>query len=448
MSLYVQTIEAFRQAFPDQGAPVLCRAPGRTNLIGEHVDYNGLPVLPMAIQKEIRIAAAPASSGRIRLRNRDAAFAPAEFSNGAEIPPSAPGAWENYCKAALQGLNRYFSIEEFPGADLLVDGDIPVASGVSSSSALVVASALAYLSVLGKPFGEGFSKLDLATLLAEAEQYVGTRGGGMDQAIILLGQKDRACKIDFFPLRAEAVPLFSGHAIILCNSMVKAEKTGNALMRYNQGPLMCRLIRRLVEHQAKQMFDEEVEIARLAELWYGPLCLTHSEVADLFEATFPKTHTSLSAAAAVLGMQAEDVRDDILAGLDEPPGGYPLQSRARHQLTEFRRVEAARDCALAGDAAAFGALMNASHESCANDYGVSCAELDALVAVARGCGSIGSRLTGAGFGGCTVNLVPVHGIEAFHAGVTQGYYRDFLHREPALEAILVVEAVDGAGVIS
>jgi N-acetylgalactosamine kinase len=415
-------LDAFSLAFPDAGPPRTCRAPGRINLIGEHTDYNGLPVLPMAIDREFRIAFAPLKGGQVRLQNVDTAYPPAEFRNASEIPPSATGSWDNYCKAAVHALNQHFAVSEFPGMALMVSGSIPPAAGLSSSSALVVASALAYLGVLDKQLGQDITRIALATLLANAEHYVGTRGGGMDQAIILLAASSQATKIDFFPIRTEQVPLPDGYAIVACNSLVKAAKTGDALHRYNEGPLTCRLIRALVEKQIQEDFGDDVHIERLGDLWLGNLCLTHSEVDDLFAKTFPNETTTLAQAASALQMTPQEIRKRWLGDLLEPKDGFRLQARARHQGSEYQRVEAARDALLLGDATELGRLMNASHESCAQDYAISCPELDQLVAVARDAGALGARLTGAGFGGCTVNLVPVSKLSSFRERVTAGYY--------------------------
>ena len=438
----------FHESYPDAGEPAVCRAPGRVNIIGEHTDYNGLPVLPMTISQDIRIAFAPRSDGAIHMCDTDSRFPAAKFANGPVIPPSSPGAWDNYCKAAVEALNRHFGAAAFPGMDMLVSGDIPIAAGLSSSSALVVACGLAYLRALGKTLGEDVSRLELAELMAEGEHYVGTRGGGMDQAVILLGQEGCACKIDFFPLRVENVPLLETHHVIVCNSLVKAAKTGEMLHRYNAGPRLCQLICALVAKQVSEEVGEEVAIERLGDLWHGHLCMRHKEVEDLFARTFPTETMRLTDAAAELGLAPEEVRERWLGDLEEPPEGFRLQARARHQLSEHRRVEAARDALLAGDAQALGALMNASHASCANDYRISCPELEALVAVGRECGATGARLTGAGFGGCTVNLVPVDAAADFEAGVRGRYHEGYLAAHPGVsfgERTFVAHPSAGAG---
>jgi N-acetylgalactosamine kinase len=442
--------KAFQQAFPDAGAPTVCQAPGRVNLIGEHLDYNGLPVLPMTIDRHILIAFAPRSDCRIRMQNVDSAFPALEFQNAAEIPPSAPGSWDNYCKAALAGLNAHFAPSQFVGMDMLVEGNIPIAAGLSSSSALVVACALAYLSCVGDELGEAVTNLELASLLADAEHYVGTRGGGMDHAIILFGEPDQACRIDFFPLRVEKLPLFPDHVFVVCHTLVRVEKSANARNRYNEGPLVCSLVRALVERAARQQFSEHLTLNRLGDLWHGHLCLTHDEVAALFADALPPKNLTIEDIARTLGTTPDDISRRWLGDLKPPENGFPLWRRARHQLTEYQRVEAARDALLAGEALAFAELMNASHQSCACDYDISCPELDALVDIAREAGAMGSRLTGAGLGGCTVSLVPANVQDAFIDRVDSRYYKEYLGlQSDALpgDRILVARAGSGAGCV-
>lgn len=436
--------ELFRGAFPEAGEPFVCRAPGRVNLIGEHMDYNGLPVLPMAIRQEIRIAFAGRPEPEVTMKNVSDRFPTAAFQNGPGITPSAQGAWENYCKAAIHGINNHFEVTKFQGMDLLVWSDLPMAAGLSSSSALVVACALAYLAVLDIQLGKDISRKELADLLARAEHFVGTRGGGMDQTCILNNEEGHACKIDFFPLRVEPAPLPDDCAIVVCDSMVKVEKSGAGLMRFNAGPRLCALACALVERQAKEEFGEEIELARLGDLWLGPLCLLHGEGRELCMRALPEERVTLQDAAARLGLTVAQVRERYIADTPEPEGGFPLQARLRHQITEYRRVETARDALLAGASEEFGQLMNASHGSCAHDFGISSPELDKLVECARTAGALGARLTGAGFGGATVNLVPKAQVPAFIDAMTASYYRGFKgHTGPA--PIFVAEASAGAG---
>jgi len=210
------------------------RAPGRVNLIGEHTDYNGLPVLPVAIQRSVRIELRARDDRRVRLANADARFEPCEFEIAAEIPPFAPGHWGNYSKAAAQALQRRSGLD--CGFDGLVSGDIPAAAGLSSSSALVVASALALVAVNELEI----AREDLMVLTAEAERYVGTHSGGMDQAISLGGRAGHAVRIDFDPLRLEPVPIPPDWRFVIANSLVEALKSGGAQAAYNARVRECR----------------------------------------------------------------------------------------------------------------------------------------------------------------------------------------------------------------
>lgn len=444
----VKLAAEFNKMYPDAREPAVCLAPGRINLIGEHIDYNGLPVLPMTIDRAITIAFAPRSDGMVQLRNVDPAFPPAQFRNSAEIEPSAPGSWDNYCKAAITGLNTHFDLSRFSGMDMLVTGTIPIASGLSSSSALVVACALACLGSMGKQLDKDISRLELASLLAEAEHYVGTKGGGMDHAIILLGEPHNALKIDFFPLRVEKIPLLKDHLVVACDSLTRVEKSGEARHRFNEGVVSCRLIRALVEKHAQKTFSDDLALERLGDLWHGNLCLTHAEVAALFEETFPKETYRIEEIGRALDMTPEEIQRRWLGDINPPAGGFKLRARARHQVTEYQRVEAARDALLAGDAGQFGALMNASHQSCARDFNVSSPKLDALVAIARESGAVGARLTGAGFGGCTVNLVPASSRRTFLERVETAYYQGYLGaraEDLPKDRTLIVQAGPGAG---
>ncbi len=445
MSVDIASVRTrFHEVFPTGGAPRICRAPGRINLIGEHTDYNGLPVLPMTVDREIVVAFRPRPDGIIQLRDMNPNYGEAVFANALRIPASAAGSWENYCKAAVSGLNRALSLDPCRGMDALVANDLPIAAGLASSSALVVACALAYLAAQGRDLDGDVGRLPLAELLAEAEHYVGTRGGGMDQAAILGGRAAHACKIDFHPLRIEMAPLLEDYAVVVCDSTVKVEKGGAARNRYNAGPGLCGLITALVEKQLQAEIDEEVEINRLGDLFHGALCLTAREALDLCSHALPEPCTTLDAAAKRLKVKPDAVRERWVGDLPEPPEGFPLQARLRHQLTEYERVERARDALLAGDGGELGRLMNASHESCAKDYGISCLELDRLVGIARRAGAAGARLTGAGFGGATVNLVHSDCVDRFIAAVTREYYHGFLEW-PGEPPLFVARAVDGAG---
>src|SRR5262245_50531180 len=168
--------DTFRAHFGDPTGTRVARAPGRVNLIGEHIDYNDLPVLPMALQRDVALLCRPRADAVVRLANVDERFAPRGFEVSRAIEPFARGDWGNYSKAAAQALARDLGIAR--GMDAVVSATLPAAAGLSSSAALVVASALAILAANEREL----DPLALAELCADAERYVGTRSGGMDQA--------------------------------------------------------------------------------------------------------------------------------------------------------------------------------------------------------------------------------------------------------------------------
>lgn len=342
------------------------RAPGRVNLIGEHIDYAGLPVLPMALQREVRLAFAPRTDATVRVANTDPAFEPRTFAVQPDVEPFALGDWGNYVKAAVAGVAGRYGTQR--GFDALVDSDLPVAAGLSSSSALVVGCALALLAANGSELAD---RVDLMELLAGSEQYVGTAGGGMDQAICLGARRGFAMRITFDPLRLTALPVPPRWRFVIAYSIVRAAKSGAAQEAYNRRRSDCeRALEIMIDHFGR----------RGAITTYAGLLMDRS-VNELLET-------------------ARGILDPVLA------------QRFRHVVTEARRVFRAEAALLADDAALFGRAMNESHRSLRDDYEVSSAALDRLVELALAGGAAGARLTGAGFGGSIVALATDANLDA------------------------------------
>ena len=471
---YLRLVGRFRELFP--GCPAaLARAPGRINLIGEHTDYNGLPVFPFAIHRDMAAAFGPRQDGRVVLHNLDPAYPPREFALEAAIPPYGTGDWGNYLKAAAQGLLDRFRDdvvpaafgglraaegglrpEAFRGLNAVIHGDIPPAAGLSSSSALVVLGALMLLASGGRTLPGP----ELATLLARAEHYVGTQGGGMDQAASLLSRAGNALKIDFFPLRVVPAPLPEGMVFVAADSLVKAAKTAEALDKYNRRPIECRLAVAVLKRRLAERFGREVPLQRLGDL--SAAGATPDEVgakagpssAERFReaqrALHPAPYT-LGEIAGILGCSPEAAARTFCLRRDgsvfaEPSDGFKLHQRYRHVIEEGARVEKALTALRAGNIAALGRLMDQSHESCRDLYEISCPELDELTRIARRAGAEGSRLTGAGFGGCTISLVREERLPAFLGEVTRAYYRGYLERAPddLSSTLFACRAVNGA----
>jgi len=396
-------MDALRVAFEARFSadPVhLSRAPGRVNLIGEHTDYNDLPVLPMALQREVRIALHPRDDGVVRLANTLDEFEPVKFQVGPGIEESPPGHWGNYVKAPANELARRFAI--WRGFDGVVMSDLPVAAGLSSSSALVNAVGLALASINEVHL----EPLVMADVMAEAERYTGTRGGGMDQAISMGARAGSAALINFAPLRLRHVMVPEDWCFVVADTGVRAEKSVAALNAYNLRRAEC-------EQAFKAVGAELVRRGQVRSL--------------------PKGYPALLKAAGHEG--ALELGEAVLRG--------NLGRRYRHVVSETRRVRGARAALVSADVMAFGDLMDASHGSLRTDYHVSSAELDELVALAKEGGAAGARLTGAGFGGCIVALAERNTVGGVLDALTSGYFEP-RHMATDLDDRLFV-AVPSAG---
>jgi galactokinase len=378
----MQALADLRTAFEARFSadpPFLSRAPGRVNLIGEHTDYNDLPVLPMALQREVRIALRPREDGIVRLENTLDEFPTVRFEVSPAIEPSPPGHWGNYVKAPANELARRFAV--WRGFDGVVMSDVPVASGLSSSSALVnaVGLALAHVNEVD------VEPLALADIMADAERYTGTRGGGMDQAISLAAKADHAALIDFAPLRMRHVMVPPDWCFVVADTGVRAEKSGRVQTTYN--------VRRAECEEALQ-----VVVAAVVERAVRP--------------TPPQGYPALIRALGHGG--ALELGEAVLEA--------NLARRFRHVVSEASRVRDARAALRNAEIMDFGDLMDASHGSLRTDYHVSSVELDELVALAKEGGAAGARLTGAGFGGCIVALADRSTVGGVLDSLTSGYY--------------------------
>lgn len=367
-----QLRELFRARFGRTPA-ALYRAPGRVNLIGEHTDYNGGLVLPVAIGLECRVAAAPNDRGELRVRAEDLGEE-AAWPLAAIPDLRARGGWTDYVAGVARTLGR-----TVPALDVLISSTVPLGGGLSSSAALEIATALALLN------GREIDPLELALLCHRAEnEVVGLPCGVMDQFVSVFGEEGSALLIDCQDHSRRPVKLPGGLTILAVNSMVKHHLAGSA-------------------------YGTRVEECRQAARRMGIPCL-------------------------------REVAIEQWRGLD----GVWLR-RARHVVSENQRVESFVEACASNDLARIGRLMTASHHSLQRDYEVSCAEIDFLVASAlRVEGVLGARLTGGGFGGCTVNLMSPWAEGAFREAITRSYRENF-GLEPE---IYDCQASAGASVLS
>jgi len=373
--------QAFFEAFG--GAPdILVRAPGRVNLIGEHTDYNDGFVLPVAIDREVRIAARARDDCLVRLVALD--FGQRTEFALAKIERDEAAPWSNY----LRGVAFYLQAAGFAlrGLDAVIQGNVPIGAGLSSSAALEMAAALTFQLTSGLEL----DRLRLALIGRQAEnEFVGLRSGIMDQFISALGKRDHALLIDCRSLEHRLVPLPQGVRILVADSGVRR---GLVTSAYNQRRAECEEgVRRLAEHLPAIRALRDVSVADL----------------EAHQQALPE----------------------------------PVRRRCQHIVYENQRVLDAVTALERGDVEMMGRLMDASHASLRDLYEVSGPELDALVDIARSTpGCLGARLTGAGFGGCTVNLVE----EAAVTGVVAAIEREYPARTGRTAHVYVCRAVDGA----
>jgi galactokinase len=376
-------IEAFRARYGGQAPPRLWRAPGRVNLIGEHTDYNLGFVLPIALELACWVAAAPAEGSLVRVYSANTGEERAwPAARVLELEPA--GDWGDYVAGVAVELAR--AGYEIRPANLFIDSTVPFGGGLSSSAALEVATALALLD------GRRIEPLELARLARRAEnQFAGMPCGIMDQYVAVFGRQGCALKIDCRSLTSEPVPLPGEVAIVAVNSMVKHALGATA---YRDRVEECRRAVEAIRHR-------------------------HPEVESL-----------------------RDARPEHLELVD----GVARQ-RARHVISENRRVEEFVAACQARDLVTMGTLFVASHRSLARDYEVSCQELDFLVEAALAIpGVYGSRMTGGGFGGCTVTLVAPGELARFEESISAAYRSRFgieprLYRcEPSAGAAQVSES--------
>jgi galactokinase len=397
---YLKAKEAFTATY-GPGEIHAFRAPGRVNLIGEHTDYNHGFVLPVALDKDTLLLARPRVDSAVCLSNLEGEFPPLSFAISSDIPCAPPGDWGNYARGAAQELTRRLG-RDLKGIDGLVVGQppygVPRKVGLSSSSSLTVVVALALAHINGWQPG----RTELAQLCSEAEWYVGTRGGIMDQFIALLGQRDHALFLDCRPVadgqyKMDQIPLPKDFNLLIADSGVRHQKVVKGA--YNQRVAACR-----------------AGVGLLRSYYAG---ITH--LRDVQNVPWAELAEWLPEETTVCEISEQGIDLSNVPGLTSD---MPLEVRARcrHVWTENQRVEAAVTALAAGDVATLGRLLNEAHASARDDYEISCPELEVLVdAACEVDGVVGARLTGAGLGGCIVAVVHRDAVSDFEAYVSRQF---------------------------
>ena len=345
--------------------PDVFRAPGRVNLIGEHTDYNDGFVLPAAIQLQTRAAITPAAGRQVFLEST-AYSEKTEF--GLDDPDPTPrNHWSDYVRATAWSLER--EGVQLKGARLFIDSDIPPGAGLSSSAALEVATAHALLSNAGVKLAPA----EIVRVCHRAEnEFIGIRSGIMDQFASCNGRSGYALLLDCRSLEVRYVAVPRDIVLMVCNTMVRHELASG-------------------EYNARRQQCEE-GVAVLARFIPGIRAL-------------------------------RDVSEEQLARFNAELDPV-IHRRCRHVIEENRRVLLATQALESGDIAAFGALMQASHQSLQLDYEVSCPELDIMCELALGVkGVFGARMMGGGFGGCVLALADASVSVSFRPAISEEYRR-------------------------
>ncbi|XP_022048630.2 N-acetylgalactosamine kinase [Acanthochromis polyacanthus] len=391
-------------------------APGRVNLIGEHIDYCGYSVLPMAIEQNILAAVSVNNSGTIQLANTNPLYQDFTVSCSEVIAIDRDNPkWFYYFLCGVKGIQETFEIPRLVGMSCVVDGTIPPSSGLSSSSALVCCSGLLTMEANQK----SLSKVALAEICAKCERYIGTEGGGMDQSISFLAERGTAKLIEFQPLRATDVKLPDGAVFVISNCCVEMNKASTS--HYNIRVVECRIATKML---AKAKGLESSRLLKLAQA-QTELKASLEEMLTLVDEVLHPEPYSREEICKVLDITLEQFSADLLSANTQHMTQFWLHQRAKHVYGEAARVlqfKSVCDSEPAESIQLLGDLMNQSHASCRDLYECSCPELDQLVDICLKAGAVGSRLTGAGWGGCAVSMVPTEKVESFLQAVRAAYY--------------------------
>ncbi len=367
-------------------APSIYQAPGRVNLIGEHTDYNDGFVMPAAINFRTHVVIGPRKDRRLAIYS-------ANYSEQVEfdldhLPAVRAGHWSDYV-IGVATILRCIG-KTIPSANLMLEGNVPVGAGLSSSASLEVAVGYAMLELAG----EALAPTDLALLCQKAEnEFVGARCGVMDQFIVTHAKRGRALMLDCRSLESRTFPMPDGVALVICNTMVKHSI---AKGEYNHRRSEC---------------EEGVRILS----------------------------TFLPRVRALRDVAEEDLEK---VGHELPE---VVRRRCRHVIKENARVLRATEALDLGDLQSFGDLMLQSHRSLRDDFQVSCPELDCMVEIGeRLKGVYGIRMTGGGFGGCTIALVQDEHVAEFKSEMFSGYE----HATGRKPEIYVCSTANGVGEVN
>ncbi|KAI1906684.1 galactokinase [Ophidiomyces ophidiicola] len=474
-------LKRFKEIYDDI-PEIVARSPGRVNIIGEHIDYSLYDVLPAALRVDVLIGVRayriPGPDGIVKLANFNATKFPGQdFSvpGGCDVEFDInKHEWANYFKAgmriALHFLRAKSSGNPSPPLRMkvLVDGNVPPGGGVSSSAALICASALATV----KTHGYNLSKQELLDLSLVSERSVGVYSGGMDQSASVFCRSGYLLYTQFYPTYCIAnLPIPKSKpeiTFLVAQSFVISNKADTAPTRYNLRVAECTLAALVLAKLHKvtlspdtsplnyclRSFHQELmqQEGRLNDPLEYQLDSIISGATKLLKQDKGYTREEI---AKILEISVPDLESTHLSAFPVKADRFYLRQRALHCFKEARRVIDFTACLTKSDhidnhrLKYLGQLMNESQESCRTLYDCSCPEINEMCKIARDAGALGSRLTGAGWGGCTVNMIPQTKVESVISALKKKYYekRSELTEEQMKVAMVISKPSTGAFVI-
>jgi galactokinase len=459
----------------------VARSPGRVNIIGEHIDYSLYDVLPAAVTVDVLIAVrsiSPSQQGPlIKCANVNPGKYPTREikipQNGIVEVDNTVHDWSNYFRAGLKGAMEFLRKKNGDSfkpqsMQVLLDGNVPAGGGLSSSAAFVCASALAVM----KANGHDVSKRDLLDLAIVSERSVGVFSGGMDQAASIFSKRGFLLYCRFYPhFQEEHVPMLKADpdvTFLVAQSFVTSDKAVTAPKHYNLRVVECTLATVVLAklHDISLNPDESSlgfclrNFQQEYMMKKGSLDLSFedqlNELINVAQEGLSQQSYTREEISSILGIDVHTLEKTYISKFPIDASHFLLRQRATHVLHEARRVLFFKNTLTNSktlDAATLeylGSLMNETQHSCKNIYECSCSELDEICAIARRAGTYGSRLTGAGWGGCTVHLLPTEKVAAVTEALKKEYYlKRFpdITEEKLKEAIVISKPSQGSSVI-
>lgn len=477
-SRWSNLLSSFKSAY-GRPAEFVSRSPGRVNLIGEHIDYSLYEVIPMAVTADVLLAVAvsPANgSPTVRIANvQSDKFATRSFSitNDGEVDIDAKShEWTNYFKSGLRGATELLKKHGASGIgqlnmDILADGTVPAGGGLSSSAAFVCASALAVMRAHGH---ETVDKKELVELAIVSERAVGVNSGGMDQAASVFSQRGSALYVGFQPeLSARTIEFPQTHTpltFVIAQSFVAADKHVTAPVCYNLRVVECTLAARVLASICglKNAVPEDssplgFSLRSFHDAYFKKKGAVGDGVNDFHSQLDQLVHIvdnylpqeegyTREQISELIGTSVQELEERYMTKFPVRAEYFKLRQRAMHVFGEAVRVLKFMEMLQSPTPAnekdsdellkSLGGLLNDTQESCRDIYECSCPELDELCQLARSAGAYGSRLTGAGWGGCSVHLVPQAKVEAVKKAWEEKYYKK---RFPDMDAAKMQDAI-------